>query len=273
MFYLFVGIVAIIIILIPIIVYPANAASANRLVYGCIPQGQVARCHPSSNEFESLVTTGRVQKVSTVNLTKIDPIEGVFGSALAVNGYRQEYFTLPNNPAIVSKIFSVSFWLKQDPAYVANSAAIISHLNAKKTAGWYFQLNVTKSQTTIQFSVTNSDGKVFTVSSPFETGVFQNVVGTFDEKELKIYVNGYLINRNKFNGSYTANPDVPLNVGLNSYDYGQPWTGVIDELRIYDREQFQTKRFKHFPTIVLIPSISVLQMMKACPDIGHSMKD
>ena len=125
-------------------------------------------------------------------MTKIDPTEGVFGNALAVNGYRQEYFTLPNNPAIDSKTFSVSFWLKQDSAYVANSA-IISHLNAKKNAGWYLQLNVTKSQTTIQFSVTNSDGKIFTVSSPFETGVFQNVVGTFDEKELKIYVNGYLI--------------------------------------------------------------------------------
>ena len=44
-----------------------------------------------------------------------------------------------------------------------------------------------------------------------------------------------LSNRNKFNGSYTANPDVPLNVGLNSYDYGRPWTGLIDELRFYDR--------------------------------------
>ena len=83
--------------------------------------------------------------------------------------------------------------------------------------------------------MTNSDGKIFTVSSPFEIGVFQNVVGTFDEKELKIYVNGYLINRNKFNGSYNANPDVSLNVGLNSYDYGGPWTGLMDESRFYDR--------------------------------------
>lgn len=237
-FFLFVGILAIIMI-ISIIVHSTNAVTENSdssiLVFGCMPERQIASCHAFSNEFDSLVTTGRVQKVSTVNLTKIDPIEGVFGSALAVNGYRQEYFTLLNNPAIDSKIFSVSFWLKQDPAYAASSAAIISHLNAKKTAGWYFQLNVTKAQTTIQFSVTNSDGKIFTVSSPFETGVFQNVVGTFDEKELKIYVNGYLINRNKFNGSYNANPDVPLNVGLNSYDYGQPWTGLMDELRFYDR--------------------------------------
>jgi glucose/arabinose dehydrogenase len=235
--FLFVGIVAITLI-IPNIVRSTNGATANsdlsRLVYACIPQGQVARCHPSLNEFNSLVTTGQVQRISTANLTIIDPTEGVFGNALAVNGYRQEYLTLLNKPVIDSKAFSVSFWLKQDAANVANSA-IISHVNAKKNAGWFLQLNATKSQKTIQFSVTNSDAKIYTVSSPFETGVFQNVVGTFDENELKIYVNGYLIERTKYDGSYTANPDVPLNVGLNSYDYGRPWTGLIDELRFYDR--------------------------------------
>jgi hypothetical protein len=149
MFFLLIGTLAITII-IPIVVYSADAASSNsdmsKLVYGCIPQRQIARCNPFSNQFDSLVTTGQVQKLSTVNLTKIDHREGVFGSALSVNGFRQEYFTLLNSPEIDSKIFSV----------------------------------------------TNSDGKIFTVSSPFETGVFQNVVGTFDEKELKIYVNGYL---------------------------------------------------------------------------------
>ena len=60
-------------------------------------------------------------------------------------------------------------------------------------------------------------------------------MGTFDENELKIYVNGYVMGRTKYDGSYTANPEVPLNVGLNSYDYGRPWTGLIDELRFYNR--------------------------------------
>jgi len=180
------------------------------------------------------VTSGQVQRVSTVNLTRIDPTEGVVGNALAINGYRQTYLTLDNKPEIDSKAFSVSFWIKQDPVYVVNSA-IISHVNADKNAGWYFQLNVSKAQSTIQFAVTNSDGKVFTVSSPYETGIFQNVIGSFDEKELRIYVNGYLVESTRYNGSFTANPEVPLNVGLNSFDYGRPWTGLIDELRIYDR--------------------------------------
>ncbi|MGB8100533.1 MAG: hypothetical protein WCE96_02520, partial [Nitrososphaeraceae archaeon] len=84
LFFLFVGIVAITLI-IPNIVYSTNGATMNsdfsRLVYTCIPQGQVARCHSSSNQFDSVATTGQVQRISTVNLTKIDPTEGVFGNA------------------------------------------------------------------------------------------------------------------------------------------------------------------------------------------------
>lgn len=232
MIFLFIGMS---VIILPIVNYYADAATANsELVYACIPKGQIADCHPQSNKFDSLVTTGQVQRVFTVNQTRIDPTEGVFGNALAVNGFRQAYLTLPNKPEIDSKAFSASFWFKQDPAFVANSA-VISHVNAKKNAGWSFQINATKPQTTIEFLVTNSDGKIFTVSSPFETGVFQNVVGTFDGKDQKIYINGNLVASNTFNGTYTANPDVPVNVGLNSYDYGRPWTGIMDELRLYDR--------------------------------------
>ena len=231
-FLLFIGLL--ITIIIPTNTYSANAdPGRSRLVYGCIPQGQHARCDPLNNEFSSLTSVGHVQRISTVNLTKSDPIEGVFGSALAINGYKQEFFTVQNKPELNPKIFSLSFWMKQDPIHVTNSA-IISHVNAKKTAGWYFQLNVTKTQTSIQFSVTNTDGKIFTVSSPFETGVFQNVVGTFDGRGLKIYLNGYLKGHNEFAGNYIANPDVPLNVGLNSFDYRRPWTGLIDELRFYN---------------------------------------
>ena len=44
----------------------------------------------------------------------------------------------------------------------------------------------------VQFSVTNTDGKIFTVSCPVDAGIFENIVGTFDGKTVKIYVNGSL---------------------------------------------------------------------------------
>ena len=153
---------------------------------------------------------------------------------MAINGYRQQYFTIPNKQVINPEVFSVSFWIKQDPSYIGNSA-IISHTNIENTAGWSFQFNVTKSQKSIQFSVMNTDGKTFTVSTPFDTGIFQNLVGTFDGKELKIYLNGFLIDSTQFQGKYESDPGMPLNVGLNSYNFGRSWTGQIDELRIYNK--------------------------------------
>ncbi len=36
-------------------------------------------------------------------------------------------------------------------------------------------------------------------------------------------------------GNYNTDPNTPLNVGLNSYDYGRSWNGAIDEVRLYNR--------------------------------------
>ena len=209
-----------------------SAGLDNRETYACTRPP--VRCDVQTNAFNSIITVGHVQPIGTVNGSKIDPIEGVFGNSMAINGYRQQYFTIPNKQVINPEVFSVSFWIKQDPSYIGNSA-IISHTNIENTAGWSFQFNVTKSQKSIQFSVRNTDGKTFTVSTPFDTGIFQNLVGTFDGKELKIYLNGFLIDSTQFQGKYESDPGMPLNVGLNSYNFGRSWTGQIDELRIYNK--------------------------------------
>ncbi len=213
----------------------ANAASSqSQLVYGCMKFGSAVRCDPMSIKFKSLTGIGHVQLIHTINITKFEPTEGVFGNALAIYGYKQQYFSMVNKHGINPDIFSVSFWMKQDPQYLGNSS-VISHTNFTRTAGWYFEYYSRNSQSYIQFTVTNSEGKQFSVSSAIDPNVFQNVAGTFDGKVVKIYLNGFLINSKQFVGSYSANPDTPLIVGLNSYDYGRPWNGAIDEIRLYDR--------------------------------------
>jgi hypothetical protein len=57
--------------------------------------------------------------------------------------------------------------------------------------------------------------------------MFQNVVGVFDGMVVKIRLNGFLVDTIVFSGEYVPDPNVHLNIGLNSYDYGQPWTGLI----------------------------------------------
>ncbi len=215
--------------------HAANAApSQSQLVYGCTKFGPAVRCDPMSNKFKSFTSVGHVQPNHTINQSKFEPAEGVFGNALAIHGSKLEYFSMPNQQGINPSIFSVSFWMKQDPQYLGNSS-VISHTNFARTAGWYFELYSRNSQSYIQFSITNSEGKQFSVSSAIDPDVFQNVAGTFDGKVVKIYLNGFLVNSKAFVGNYSADPNTPLNVGLNSYDYGRSWNGAIDEIRLYNR--------------------------------------
>ncbi len=203
------------------------------IIFGCLRVGPAVRCDPTTNKFNSV--TGHVQRTSIINSSQFDLQGGVFGNALGILGYRQQYLTIPNQESLNPPILSVSFWIKQDCAYSANST-VVSHVNSTRTAGWYVQYYIRDSQThNIQFSVTNSDGKIFSVSSPIEPGIFQNVVGVFDGKLVKIYLNGFLVDRIAFAGDYDPDPNVPLNIGVNSYNYGQPWNGAIDELRLYNR--------------------------------------
>ena len=122
--------------------------------------------------------------------------------------------------------------MKQDPVYLGNSS-ILSHVNLAKTTGWYFDLGLWNGKPHVQFSVTNTDGKIFTVSCPVDAGIFENIVGTFDGKIVKIYVNGSLKGIIPFVGTYNPEINMSLNAGFNPY--GVRWNGVIDELRLYNR--------------------------------------
>ena len=71
----------------------------------------------------------------------------------------------------------------------------------------------------ISSRVTNSDGKIFSASAPLDTEVFQNIIGVFDGNAVKIYSNGFLVDKVAFSRDYNSDPGVPLNIGLNSYSY------------------------------------------------------
>jgi len=196
--------------------------------------GLAVRCDPNSGRFDSAILNGHAQLISTLNSTNIDPHQGVFGKAAQVLGYKQQYLTIPGQSDINPPRFSLSFWIKQDPA-VRSNTSVISYVNSAKTAGWYVDHYINNSQSFIRFSVTNSDGKRSYVDTPIDPGIFQNIVSVFDGSYVKIYLNGFLADSVPFVGNYSSNPQVPMNIGLNAYDYGRPWTGSIDEVRLYNR--------------------------------------
>ena len=133
-------------------------------IFGCSGPLAKIKCEAIETKFNLKQTTGHTQLMSTVNLTKVKPIEGVFGDSLKIYGSKQQFFTVLNRSYINPHVFSVSFWIKQDHGNFVNSS-VISHVNSSKTAGWYVQSNTKNLDSNIQFSVANSNSNLSNVGS------------------------------------------------------------------------------------------------------------
>ncbi|MFV2069956.1 MAG: LamG-like jellyroll fold domain-containing protein, partial [Pirellulales bacterium] len=93
----------------------------------------------------------------------------------------------------------------------------------------------------IRFFVNNSSSG--SVEAPITLDTWSHVVGTYDGSQVRLYVNGTLVNSRV----YTT----PLNHSTNSLQIGQgtssyqTWTGRIDDVAIYDRALTDTEIADH----------------------------
>jgi hypothetical protein len=65
-------------------------------------------------------------------------------------------------------------------------------------------------------------------------GEWYHVAGTYDGNQLKLYINGGLVNSLDYAGSIGTST-YPVNIGRNSQETGRFYEGAIDEVRIYNR--------------------------------------
>ena len=181
-------------------------------------------CDRVESRFNSVNVMGHAKMIYQVTPIDFDSVKGHNGNALALKGYIQKFVTLSNNPSLNNQLFSISFWMKQDPTFPSNSA-VLSHINFTHTSGWSFE-RIWKSVDRLKFSVANTRGDLFTVQSPIHSGSFDHIVGTFDGSTVKIYLNGALMNSTRFYGVFQPDPGVPINIGQNSYDHDKAWMGT-----------------------------------------------
>jgi glucose/arabinose dehydrogenase len=199
--------------------------------YGCEMASAGVHCDRMQDRFDSFSVMGDAKTIYKVTPIDYDSATGHKGNGLSLKGYIQKYVTLPNDPSLNHQLFSISFWMKQDPTSPSESA-VLSHTNFTHSTGWSFK-RIWKPVDRLEFSVANTKGDVYSVQSPIHSGRFDSVVGTFDGRSVKIYLNGALMNSTRFYGEYQADPGVPINIGQNSYDHDNAWKGVIDDLKIY----------------------------------------
>jgi glucose/arabinose dehydrogenase len=205
----------------------------NRVTYGCAPISGGLHCDKVLNKFNSFIVPGQAREIYQIGPDYFEGVPGKLGNALPLKGYIGEYLSVPNNRALNPDTFSVSFWIKQDPVFGLDGN-VLSHVNLSKTAGWFFETKINP-KPQIQFSVVNNEGTIFTVAAPINKNKFENVVGSFDDISVKLYLNGVLVDSTDFSGAYEPDPKAPFNVGIDSYDLNNAWKGAIDDLRVFNR--------------------------------------
>ncbi len=134
--------------------------------------------------------------------------------------------------------FSISLWLKWEEetnqAYLLHKGSFVENTGAGTSGKWY---GLELKDGIIRFAVDDNQSKseVSTSSSDFITGEWVHLVAIRDRENdvLSLYRNGVLVAEAKDNTNGGLRQSEPLYLG-NSSDLNAPFTGQLDEVKIYN---------------------------------------
>lgn len=244
--------------------YSAEAQVADdqsESLFGCSVFGKdTVHCDLLPNKLESTSMDGTTKKVYAV--TRADneiPFAGGVngGQALQFRAYFGEFVNVTNTDAIDPAQFSVSFWIKKDLEF-PNYGHVISHVNAARNSGWAFDTYNTTSQS-IRFEVFNSDGQMFSSPElPVSETAFAHIIGIFDGSSIRVYKDGALVGQPvHFNGTYIADPQVPLKIAMISSNFASPWGGTIDDMGLFNRALTEQEVKTIFASVSKTPATAI----------------
>ena len=180
-------------------------------------------------------------------------VDGKFGKALEFDG-KTNYAEVPNAPDLAMNT-NVTYTLWFKPSVTIN-AGNNNYRMLSKNNSYFFLFNyVNLGQ--LGFIVKDPDGAtnhvVYSNTNEWKSGTWYHAAGTFDGKEIKIYINGILENTLAYNGKAFVS-DLTLWIGAD--DAPSYYAGAIDELRIYKRSlnEAEVKQAMSSPGASIQPS-------------------
>lgn len=160
---------------------------------------------------------------------------GVSGNALNLDGVN-DYVTVADNPSLdftQSSSFTISFWINQ-----TTGGEVLSKMQTDSRLG-LFCYEVQNYNNTIRFVAESSGLDETIVSAPnnsFAAGQWYHVATVYDNRNMKIYLNGALSASGTFTGSASGLSDKDMAIGVRSFSsYMYSYLGgSLDDLRIYN---------------------------------------
>lgn len=177
--------------------------------------------------------------------------DNYFGTFPAANGIPQN-LTIPFNPFPPPiKTFTLATWFNTNDTFMDNAFLVNKGGVGSDTKGYNMNYGIwMNSNGNIIAGFETMDGIDFTVGSDkrYNDGGWHQAVVTYDGNAiLKLYVDGNQIAINKTNG---VTPDLtgtkPIRVGSNSFKPEYYYTGLIDEVRIWNRTLEQSEILKGY---------------------------
>src|SRR5215212_4822817 len=216
-------------------------------LFGCQKYGGTTHCDFLKNKMDVYEVAGNSTLIHPLTNTYTLFVDGKLGRAMEMRGEYRESVEIMNSPELNPKQFSISFWIKSTK--IEPYGHIVSHSNRQQTSGWQFDVFRSSSSSgsgggqsgselaTLRFGVFNTNGTLFSPANiQLPTEKFTLITGTFDGSKVRLYVDGLLTGEKEFVGQYNSDPGLPLRIGSASYCSScNRWSGIIDEIRIYDR--------------------------------------
>jgi glucose/arabinose dehydrogenase len=219
----------------------AYAQISSAELFGCQLYGRAMHCDLLLNEIQVNEVRGNSSLINPLTTTDMLFVNGKFGQALEMRGEYRESIEIMNSPELNPRQFSISFWMQSTT--IEPYGHIVSHSNRAQTSGWQFDVfrsggsQPGSEVATLRFGVFNTNGTFFSPAQiQIPTEKFTLITGTFDGSRVRLYMDGLLVGETEFLGEYNADPGLPLRIGSAAYCSScNRWSGIIDELRIYDR--------------------------------------
>ena len=213
-------------------------------LFGCQEFGGAMHCDLLMNKMDAYEVTGNSTLIHPLTTSDTLFVEGKLGRGLEMRGEYRESIEIMNSPELNPTQFSISFWIKSTK--IEPYGHIVSHSNRQQSSGWQFDVFSSNSDSggqtgsqvsTLRFGVFNTNGTLFSPANiQVPTDRFTLITGTFDGSKVRLYVDGLLAGEAEFMGEYNPDPGLPLRIGSASYCSScNRWSGIIDEIRIYNR--------------------------------------
>ena len=156
------------------------------------------------------------------------PTSGVLDGGLEFDG-GNDYVNVPHDNNLSLTTFSISAWIR--PSALSGWQVMVNKGASGNEVNYYLGTNGDE----VSLGYYNTGWVEFsTASADLVTDQWYHVVATYDDiiREGRIYLNGSLVHTSTASKSPLVNGD---DLTLGRSEFGEYWSGLLDDVRIYDR--------------------------------------